>query len=249
MASTTSKRTSNIQKESQTKKREKRREMKHAYRLTIEMEDYLFFASMEKGKVTETSPLIHNYALAYALGWTTSPYFHSKQSPAYRQQLEPLNDKGHYIYPAVPIQFTHTLMQYNTTEETFSMVREKSLGFPNWGFIKCIRPGSQFYTYALSASPLSLPGRFRLGKWMSQAQLTIEEIAIQKSKKKNSPHLLNVWDLKVIPQYFGSLFNLLPSRLVKNAEWDSPIAGYTVSDGDSDIFLPACQFVTGGTSK
>ena len=46
-----------------------------AYRIRIELEDYLFFSSMEKGKVAETAPLIHNYALAYALSWAISPYY------------------------------------------------------------------------------------------------------------------------------------------------------------------------------
>ncbi len=44
-----------------------------AYRIRIELEDYLFFASMEKGKVAETAPLIHKYALAYALSSAISP--------------------------------------------------------------------------------------------------------------------------------------------------------------------------------
>ena len=117
-----------------------------AYRIRIELEDYLFFASMEKGKVAETAPLIHNYALAYALSWAISPYYQEQQAPGYEKQLQPLNEEGIYIFPASPLKVTHRLMQYNTTPEALWMVRHQSLGYPNWGFIKCLRPGSRFET-------------------------------------------------------------------------------------------------------
>ena len=38
------------------------------YRGTIELLDYVFYATVERGKVYETGAFIHNYALAYALG-------------------------------------------------------------------------------------------------------------------------------------------------------------------------------------
>ncbi|MEW9033540.1 MAG: type I-D CRISPR-associated protein Cas5/Csc1, partial [Planifilum fimeticola] len=99
-----------------------------AYRIRIELEDYLFFSSMEKGKVAETAPLLHNYALAYALSWAISPYYQEKQAPGYEKQLKPLNEEGIYIFPASPLEVTHRLMQYNTTPEPLWMMRPQSLG-------------------------------------------------------------------------------------------------------------------------
>ncbi|SHF37603.1 CRISPR type I-D/CYANO-associated protein Csc1 [Seinonella peptonophila] len=81
----------------------------------------------------ETAPLLHNYALAYAFGFVASPYFHERQAPLYDHHLQPLNESGVYLYPAIAKQTTYRLMQYNTTTELFSMQREQSLGFPNWG--------------------------------------------------------------------------------------------------------------------
>jgi hypothetical protein len=40
----------------------------HLYRCDLVLHDYLFFATTERGKVAETGPFVHNYALTYALG-------------------------------------------------------------------------------------------------------------------------------------------------------------------------------------
>lgn len=206
--------------------------------MQIELEDYLFFSSQEKGKVAETAPLLHNYAFAYALGWSTSPYYHPKQAPAYADQLRPLNEAGLYIFPAAPLKVSHCLMQYNTTSEAFLMTREQSMGFPNWGYIKCIRPGSRFETYVLSHHPISFPKRIRLGKWMSLARLEVQEEALERGAGSRCGHLVNVQDLSSLPTYFTSLYNVLPTRLVKGAEWSEAIQGYRVGD----LFLPEASF-------
>ncbi|WP_164491617.1 type I-D CRISPR-associated protein Cas5/Csc1 [Staphylospora marina] len=204
----------------------------------IELEDFLFFSSMEKGKVAETAPLLHNYALAYAMSWAVSPYYHEHQAPEYERHLQPLNHEGIYIFPASPVEVTHRLMQYNTTPEPFLMTRAQSLGYPNWGFIKCIRPGSRFETYALSYNPLSFPSRIRLGKWMSQARLEVEEVDPERGKGKHCPAMINVQDLPKIPTYFTSMYNVLPTRLVMGAEWENEVEGYWVGE----VFLPEAVF-------
>lgn len=217
-----------------------------AYRIRIELEDYLFFSSMEKGKVAETAPLLHNYALAYALSWAISPYYQEKQAPGYEKQLKPLNEEGVYIFPASPLEVTHRLMQYNTTPEPLWMMRPQSLGYPNWGFIKCIRPGSRFETYVVSHNPLSFPPRIRLGKWMSQARLEVEEVALERGTGKSSPVMVNVQDLPRLPATFTSMYNLLPTRLVKEAEWEEAVEGYWVKKAaegrDEREFLPESAF-------
>jgi CRISPR-associated protein Csc1 len=204
----------------------------------IELEDYLFFSSTEKGKVAETAPLLHNYALAYALSWVASPYYYEVQAPEYANHLQPLNEEGVYIFPAAPVDVTHRLMQYNTTPEPFLMTRAQSLGYPNWGFIKCIRPGSRFETYALSQKPLAFPRRIRLGKWMSQARLDVEEMVLEHGKGKRCTAMINVQDLPKIPTFFTSMYNVLPTRLILGAEWEEEVEGYRVGK----VFLPEAAF-------
>ncbi len=204
----------------------------------------MFFASMEKGKVAETAPLLHNYALAYALGWASSPYYHERQIPQYREHLQALNTQGIYIYPAIPLEVSHRLMQYNTIDETFVLKKEKNIGYPNWGYIKCIRPGARFRTYILSHDELNLPRQIRLGKWMSAASLHPKKVSIQPSQSKSSSHALNVQDLKELPSYFSALYNLLPTRLVQEVGWNEPVAGYLLKDEEKDkqLFLPEAGF-------
>jgi CRISPR-associated protein Csc1 len=43
------------------------------YRGQLELLDYVFFATVERGKVYETGAFIHNYALAYALRLVSAP--------------------------------------------------------------------------------------------------------------------------------------------------------------------------------
>ncbi|RAL26156.1 type I-D CRISPR-associated protein Cas5/Csc1 [Thermoflavimicrobium daqui] len=204
------------------------------------LEDYLFFASMEKGRVAETAPLIHNYALAFALGWTSSPYYHEKQVPQYPSQLDPLNSKGLYIFPAMATKYTSRLMQYNTLDETWTLVKKKSIGYPNWGFIKCLSPGSKFYTYVLSADPIHFPNQIRLGKWMSSVSLQLKEVSLQKSMCKQCDHTMNVKDLPHLPVYFTSLYNILPTRVIQGMVWDEEIQGYRI--GEEQVFLPEAAF-------
>ncbi|SEN14971.1 type I-D CRISPR-associated protein Cas5/Csc1 [Lihuaxuella thermophila] len=224
-------------------------EKNYAYRVRIELEDYLFFSSMEKGKVAETAPLIHNYALAYAMAWANSFYYHEAQAPAYQRELHPLNAQGNYVYPAVPVHVTHRVMQYNTTDESLLMTRAQSMGIPNWGFIKCIRPGSVFETFVLTQEPVLLPSRIRLGKWMSQATLKVEEVSLTKAKRRHCPHMVNIRDLSRLPYYFSAMYNVLPTRLIQGAEWEEDIDGYQVYDLAGDrketIFLPEAAFWRG----
>lgn len=57
------------------------------YRGRIKLLDYVFFATVERGKIYETGAFIHNYALTYALKLAKDvPYTHAKQSPNYDEQ-------------------------------------------------------------------------------------------------------------------------------------------------------------------
>ena len=50
------------------------------YRGKLELLDYVFFATVERGKVYETGAFIHNYALAYALRLASAPYGHPSRN-------------------------------------------------------------------------------------------------------------------------------------------------------------------------
>jgi CRISPR-associated protein Csc1 len=114
------------------------------YRYRLQFEDYLFYATTERGKVFETGWFIHNYALTYALGLAVSEYRQSSQKPLYREQLSPVNQAGLYFTPATVLPMTrYRINQFNTMGETFYLGREKSSGYPSWGYAKLFRPRRQ----------------------------------------------------------------------------------------------------------
>ena len=93
------------------------------YHCELELHDSLYFATREIGRLYETEPIIHNYALCYALGLVDSQiyattvaeedsyrYFCQEQVPKYEQHLTPLNQQGIYVTPARAIN--HFAAQY-----------------------------------------------------------------------------------------------------------------------------------------
>lgn len=69
-------------------------------RCDLELHDSLYFATREIERLYEMERVIHNYALCYALGLASSPYFTRRQTPAYLQDLSSLNGRGIYVTPA-----------------------------------------------------------------------------------------------------------------------------------------------------
>jgi CRISPR-associated protein Csc1 len=122
--------------------------MQQVYLCELVMHDYLFFATTERGKVAETGAFIHNYALTYALGWATSPYGNEEQKPNYRTELATVGSR--YVTPARLLRGSYLLSQYNTMSENYHLSKGQSIGYPDWGFIKCFRPGATFRFFALS---------------------------------------------------------------------------------------------------
>ena len=86
------------------------------YILTCELtlHDNLFYASREMGRHYETERYLHNYGLSYALGAAlelTRPYFNNSQVPTYQEDLRPLAERGIYVTPARPLDYS---FQFNT---------------------------------------------------------------------------------------------------------------------------------------
>jgi len=101
----------------------------NVYRCDLTLHDYLFFASTERGKVAETSPFVHNYALTYALGWASTLWYNAQQKARYQDELRPID--FHYITPARLIHGTSVVIQYNTLSERLRVDKQRSIGYPD----------------------------------------------------------------------------------------------------------------------
>jgi len=208
----------------------------HIYRGTLELLDYVFYATVERGKVYETGAFIHNYALAYAFGLAKAvPYAHLRQQPRYREELAPL-DEAVYLTPAAPVRIAHRLVQWNTIREGYAFPDKlPSLGYPDWGFARVLRPESTFVFYAVVANPTRLPAapafrdvledrpaRIRLGKFPGKARVRLEPATVTKTGEGEFTvkALLNWRDLAADPLVCDVLATSLPTRLLGNAHFD-----------------------------
>jgi CRISPR-associated protein Csc1 len=226
------------------------------YRGNIELLDYVYYATVERGKVYETGAFIHNYALTYALGLVkgeTYTYAQLKQEPHYVEELTPLNGRL-YITPGSPLKTAHRLVQWNTIREGYAFPsKEPSVGYPDWGFARVLRPGCRFVFYLCVPNPAVVPDtpalqdvlagrtvRVRLGKFPGKARLQAE--AADKVVEREGPFhveaLLNWRDLKVDPQVFDVVATSLPTRLLSRAHFPEG-AHLEARFGDDVVRLPA----------
>lgn len=225
------------------------------YRGRIKLLDYVFFATVERGKIYETGAFIHNYALTYALKLAKDvPYTHAKQSPNYDEQLSHLQGSI-YLTPALPITFSHRLVQWNTIREGYAYPgKGQSIGYPDWGFARVLRPESEFVFYALVGDvtqPASvtfeglLDGkveRIRLGKFPGKARIRLEPAEkVQKSETEfTCDTLLNWRDCPTDPIVCDVLPASLPTRLINHVSFPAGLHYSAHFAGESgSVTLPA----------
>jgi len=203
------------------------------YRCTLELHDSMYFATREIGRLYETDPVLHNYALCYALGLVDSDrhstavfeehsyrYFCPEQVPKYEEHLTPLNQQGIYVTPARAVKHTAVLNTWKYANNNYHVEMEKTQkNIPSFGRAKEIAPESQFECFILSKKPLSLPRWIRLGKWASKAEVRIEELPKVRSSQGEFtfPYPLNPLDVMFTHQVLSyDTVNMPPVSLIRS---------------------------------
>ncbi|MCY7273712.1 MAG: type I-D CRISPR-associated protein Cas5/Csc1 [Phormidesmis sp. CAN_BIN44] len=207
--------------------------MTHLYRCTLELHDSLYFATREIGRLYETEAVLHNYALCYALGLVDSDrhsttvseehtyrYFCPEQVPKYEEHLTPLNQQGIYVTPARAVHHASVLNTWKYANNNYHVEMEKTQkNIPSFGRAKEIAPESQFECFIISEKPLTLPKWIRLGKWMSKAEVRLEEFSKPRRSRGEFifPHLLNPLDVMFSHQVLSyDTVNMPPVSLIRN---------------------------------
>lgn len=231
------------------------------YRLDITMHDYLLFATTERGRVAETGPFVHNYALTYAFGWARSPWHHEGHKPHYQQELARVGKR--YITPARLLRGSTVVTQYNTMHERYYLEpAQKSVGYPDWGFIKCYRPGSLFRGYVVSAAAQSFPRFIRLGKFLAKAAVQVTEatsltrqetvLTGQRDQRLIAPGPLLNWDDLASPSrpvIYDLVSRALPTSLIDNPVFEGIPGPYLLAkfaDEQRELVLPLQMGYYGG---
>ncbi len=205
------------------------------YRCHLELHDSVYYATREIGRLYETEPVIHNYALCYALGLvdselysTTVPeehsyrYFCPEQVPKYEEHLTPLNQQGIYITPARSISHAAILNTWKYANNNYHVEMEKTQkNIPSFGRAKEIAPESQFEFFVISQKEIKLPKWIRLGKWMSKAELTVQQLPKPKTAEGvfTCVYLLNPLDVMFTNQVISyDVVNMPPVSLIQNVQ-------------------------------
>lgn len=205
------------------------------YRCTLELHDSLYFATREIGRLYETEPVIHNYALCYALGLVDSDrysttvsdehsyrYFCPEQVPKYEEHLTPLNQQGIYVTPARAVNHTAILNTWKYANNNYHVEMEKTQkNIPSFGRTKEIAAESQFEFFIISEKNLSLPKWVRLGKWMSKAEVVVTKMQEFKhpstERSFTFPYPLNPLDVMFTHQVISyDVVNMPPVSLIRN---------------------------------
>ncbi len=209
--------------------------MTNIYCCQLELHDSLYYATREIGRLYETEPVIHNYALCYALGLVDSEiystrvpekysyrYFCAEQVPTYEEHLTPLNQHGIYLTPAQAINYSTTLSTWKYANNNYHVEMEKTQkNIPSFGRAKEIAPESKFEFFIICQQQLKLPKWIRLGKWMSKAELTVEELPQPKIGEGlftfDPP--LNPLDVMFTHQVISyDVMNMPPVSLIQNVQ-------------------------------
>lgn len=207
--------------------------MTFIYCCQLELHDSLYYATRELGRLYETEPVVHNYALCYALGLVDSDrystrvseehsyrYFCPEQIPKYEEHLTPLNEQGIYVTPARSLSHSATLNTWKYANNNYHVEMERTQkNIPSFGRAKEIAPESRFEFFLISQKSLTLPKWIRLGKWMSKAEVEVTEISITKQSEGEFTfsYLLNPLDVMFSHQVISyDVVNMPPVSLIRN---------------------------------
>lgn len=224
------------------------------YCCTLELHDSLYYATREIGRLYETEPILHNYALCYALGLVDSEkhsttlseddryrYFCPEQVPKYKEHLTPLNQQGIYVTPARSLRHASVLNTWKYADNRYHVEMTKTQkNIPSFGRTKEISPESLFEFFIMAAKPLSLPRWIRLGKWMSKAEVKFDRLEIFQKNQSTEflfPYPLNPLDVMFSNQVVSyDTINMPPVSLIRNVRMVGE--SYSVKHGSETLKIP-----------
>jgi CRISPR-associated protein Csc1 len=224
------------------------------YHCILELHDSLYFATREIGRLYETEPVLHNYALSYVLGLVDSSkfntmveeehsyrYFCSEQIPKYKEHLTPLNQQGIYVTPAKVVSHTAILNTWKYADNHYHVeMKQTEKNIPSFGRTKEIAPESLFEFFVISEKEIKLPKWVRIGKWASKAELKLQEIPkpkLNSAKEFTCSHPLNPLDVMFTNQVISyDTINMPPVSLIQNVKMRGE---YYTFDEIKNLKIPA----------
>ncbi len=177
------------------------------YKGSLFLHDYLWFSSSEISKVSTTIPVIHNYALSYALNQFSYAIFVGN-TPKYEEDFKKFNC---YATPSISLCSIRETMTYNAMDEKTLTTGDstKKINSPNYGWKNVVVPtylpksdkdslyAFKFYVFTYGA--YKLPSIVRIGKKGASCRIywnEVENPIAKYSEKSVSPsHPVNPLDV------------------------------------------------------
>ena len=175
--------------------------------------DYLWFSSNEISKVSTTQPILHNYALCYAISQRSYGVYLGS-TPKYVEDPDgEFNSMPLYATPAHadhPDNISHTTITFNAVDSrTLTTGDSKSMNTPNlgkrvyidpaWESTEIERPEKGYQFYIFTFDSYRPPGVARLGKKGASMRIRWEEVpqpvAIYREDEQSPTHPINPLDV------------------------------------------------------
>lgn len=172
--------------------------------------DYLWFSSNEISKISATQPVIHNYALCYALSHRSYGVYVGS-TPKYVE--DPDGEFGAmplYATPAHTGSASRTTITFNAVDtHTLTTGDSKTLNTPNlgkrvyldpiWEQIDTKRSGKGYQFYVFAFDGYRLPSVVRVGKKGASVRIWWKDIhqpvAVFREQQQRPTHLINPLDV------------------------------------------------------
>ncbi len=222
--------------------------IKAVYRCELIPEDFLFFVSYEFNTFTQMQPVIHNYALTYALAKQFNTGFLGT-SPRY----EELYKFENYATPARPLTdpkfVTHT---YNSVCSRTNLT-QSSFNIPSLGRNRKVTPYSTKFEFLVFSTGERMPPYIRIGKKSCIAQVKATRLKLV-GKIDDPEDLIDV-------NFFFNVLDLSPSDIIESADivlmFPSPIARrmtvkapyYVLEDDGTELFVPMPKHLRGNLNE
>ncbi|MHA1470126.1 MAG: type I-D CRISPR-associated protein Cas5/Csc1 [Candidatus Asgardarchaeia archaeon] len=212
--------------------------------------DFIHFSSLEVARRVVIQPVIHNYALSYALFLKDRLpvlILGKKEiaKPKYKEDLMQLNEERIYVTPAYDISAKVVSYVWGAKEERLlHKERQVTANYPpSMVIYESIAPNSTFRFFILSEKQLSLPRIIRLGKKRGSVAIEFNEFELSTitPERPYTVKLLNPWDLRgdVEILELSSIINIPPNRLFRDVIVISKTAYYSK---DLKIILPHFEY-------
>ena len=173
----------------------------------LSLHDYLWFSSSEISKISTTIPVIHNYALSYALNQFSYAIFFGN-APRYEEDLKQFKC---YATPSISIGSLREKITYNALDDKKLTTGDSTnkINSPNYGWKYVIVPNyfsennkenlSSFRFVVFTFNGYSLPSVIRLGKKGAVCRVfwqKLEKPVAKFSKEsKTSSYPINPFDI------------------------------------------------------